>query len=140
EACEHYDIALSPRPEKPGGDSRERETYARYLDNLAVSQVDTGQFQEADANYDEAQKILTDLVEREKAVASHHYRLAHVLNNRAELHKRRNQLDSAESFYQSALAHLELLAASFPQVPDYQADLARTIRAFVECLLQKADS
>ncbi|MFH1920195.1 MAG: protein kinase [Planctomycetota bacterium] len=96
------------------------------LGNLCLS-LDTRDLEGAQANFQQAVSLFQGLLDEDPNDLANHYRLAVCCQLLADLKCLAQEEETAEALYHQALEPMRTLAQRNPDVPDYQAGLARLL-------------
>lgn len=100
-------------------DARLQHSMATAWQNMGTVFVQQGRLEEASEAYRKAAELLENLIQIEPTSLSTRYELAKNLRNRAEIARRRNNIQEARELSERALTLIKAVCAEAPHNPDY---------------------
>lgn len=108
-------------------DERLQHSIATAWQNLGSVWVQQGKLEDASESYRKASELLEELHDNNPNDVRVRYEMAKVLQQRAEIARRRNMLDEGHALCEQALQYIRQVCAEVPNNPDYQCSLGETI-------------
>lgn len=108
-------------------DARLQHSIATAWQNLGSVWVQQGKLEDASDSYRKASELLEKLHDDEPTDVRVRYEMAKVLQQRAEIARRRNRIEEAYTLNKNALQYIRQVCKEVPNNPDYQCTLGETI-------------
>jgi serine/threonine-protein kinase len=125
EAAYRTAIALCSSPKVPSPDAGDRAAVARYQGELASLLVEVGRYREAAEALDQCTELLEGLRSELPDAMNYNSHLTRVHFTRGRLLLGLRDIDGSRSAYAASVTLGELLVARYPEVADFQGELAR---------------